>query len=285
MLVGLATPVDAQPADNQARSADLTLSLADVGSGQTLMFFGDTSSTSLSFPVPAGLRPATLNATLDLPFPVRSGTLSVLQGERLITRIALPTTDLAPVALPLNAVEVTDDTVTVTLRLSALAEDGYCLDPETALVLFNGSVTYTGTETVPATVADFLPPILRTVTLGIPGSPSQAESNAAVQLAASLQARYRSQSSRWSALRGSAVVAIEGSEPQMVPDRTPVSVYGPAPSDSQTGDQDQSRAGVSATWIAVAVFAAIGIGAGAYWMGRRRRQAPPEPPTTPGSPD
>ena len=104
------------------------------------MFYGDTSSTSLSFPVPTGLRPATLNATLDLPFPVRPGTLSVLQDERLVTRIVLPTTDLAPVVLPLNAVEVTDNTVTLTLRLSALAEDGYCLDWENALILSNGSV-------------------------------------------------------------------------------------------------------------------------------------------------
>ena len=167
-----------------------------MGSDRTLMFYGDTSSTSLSFPVPTGLRPATLNATLDLPFPVRPGTLSVLQDERLVTRIVLPTTDLAPVVLPLNAVEVTDNTVTLTLRLSALAEDGYCLDWENALILSNGSVTYTGTERLPTTVADFLPPILRTVTLGVPESPSQAESNAAVQLAASLQARYRSQSPR-----------------------------------------------------------------------------------------
>ena len=169
------------------------------------MFYGDTSSTSLSFPVPTGLRPATLNATLDLPFPVRPGTLSVLQDERLVTRIVLPTTDLAPVVLPLNAVEVTDNTVTLTLRLSALAEDGYCLDWENALILSNGSVTYTGTERLPTTVADFLPPILRTVTLGVPESPSQAESNAAVQLAASCRraTAVSRRASPWSHFPGS----------------------------------------------------------------------------------
>lgn len=196
LVVGLAQPANAQPAEGEAPPADLTLSLADVGSERTLMFYGDTSSTSLSFPVPTGLRPATLNATLDLPFPVRSGTLSVLQDDRLVSRIAVPTTDLAPVVLPLDAVEFTDDTVTVTLRLSALAEDGYCLDQENAVGLLNGSVTYSGTEPVPTTVADFFPPILRTVTLGVPESPSQGESDAAVQLAAALQAKFRGQSPR-----------------------------------------------------------------------------------------
>ena len=111
-----------------------------------------------------------------------------------------------------------------------------------------------------------------------------ATSNGAPAQLDDLLRRLSSDPRGWSALRGSAVVAIEGSEPQMVPDRTPVSVYGPAPSESQTGDQDQGHPGVSTTWIAVAVFAAIGIGAVAYWMGRRRRRpAPPEPPTTPPS--
>lgn len=146
--------------------------------------------------MPAGLRPATLNATLDLPFAVTSGNLTVLQDDRLVSTIPLPLTDLEAVVLPLDTVEVTDDSATVTLRLSALAADGYCLDQENPLSLINGSVTYTGTQSAPTTVADFLPPILRTLTIGVPESPTQAESDAAVQVAAALQARFRGQAAR-----------------------------------------------------------------------------------------
>lgn len=196
LVVGLAPPAHSQPADIEAPPALLTLSLAELGSDTTVWFYGDTSSASLSFPVPKGLRPATLNATLDLPFAVASGNLTVLQDDRLISTIALPPADLDPVILPLDTVEVIDDSVTVTLKLSALAADRFCLDQENPVGLINGSLTYTGAESAPTTVADFLPPILRTLTIGIPREPTQAESDAAVQLAAALQARYRGQDPR-----------------------------------------------------------------------------------------
>lgn len=203
--MGLAPPGDAQPADGDEPAA-LTLPLDELGADPTLAFYGDTSSTTLALPVPAGLRPATLNAALDLPFAVTSGNLTVLQDDRVISTAPLPTADLEPVILPLDAVEVTGDPVTVTLKLSALAVDGFCLDQENPINLINGSVTYTGTESAPTTVADFLPPILRALTIGVPQTPTQAESDAAVQLAAALQARYRSQDPRV------ALVSLPGDE-------------------------------------------------------------------------
>ena len=75
----------------------------------------------------------------------------------------------------------------------------------------------------------------------------------------------------WSKLRGNVVVAIEGSEPQMLPDRTPVSVFGPPASGTQTDAQEQDGDRVSVVWISVGVLAAVGIGAAAYVVGKRRR--------------
>ena len=173
--------------------AEPTLSLSDLGADTTISFYGDSSTTSLSFPVPAGLTPTTLNGVIDYPFNIRSGTLTVTQGDRRIGRIELPPTDLAPVVVPLDGVEVIDHSATVTLTLTALPEDGYCLDPLHPIDLFDSSITYNGSELPPTTVADFLPPVLRTLTIGVPVTPSQAESEAAVQLAAAMTARYRSQ--------------------------------------------------------------------------------------------
>ncbi|AKK26268.1 hypothetical protein AB431_05685 [Mycobacterium sp. EPa45] len=170
-----------------------TLSLVDLGATPVLSFYGGTSSTSLSFPVPPGLAPVALNATLDLPFAVRSGLISVTQGDRLIGKLGLPTADLSPVVIPLAGAEVVDNVATVTLTLASVPDDGYCLDRLNPVDLIDGSVTFTGTEAVPATVADFLPPLLRKVTIGLPANPSMAESDAAVQLAAGLVKKYGNQ--------------------------------------------------------------------------------------------
>ncbi|EHB56355.1 hypothetical protein MycrhDRAFT_3549 [Mycolicibacterium rhodesiae JS60] len=170
-----------------------TLSLADLGVEPVLSFYGGTSSTSLSFPVPAGLVPETFNATLDLPFNVRSGVVSVNQGDRLIGKLGLPTADLSPLVIPLAGVEVVDGDATVTLTLSTTPDDGYCLDRINPVDLINGSVTFAGAEAAPATVADFLPPILRKLTVAVPANPSLAESDAAVQLVAGMVKWYGSQ--------------------------------------------------------------------------------------------
>ncbi|TPG34226.1 hypothetical protein EAH80_11550 [Mycobacterium hodleri] len=170
-----------------------TLSLTDLGSDATLSFYGETSSASVSIPVPNGLVPATLNATLNLPFDIRYGLLTVLQDDRIISKIGLPLTDSAPVAIPLDGVRVIDNSVTLTLTLNVLAGEGFCLDQLNPVQLVGASVAYRGTEVAPTTIADFLPPILRKLTIAVPSTPSVAESDTAIQLAAALVERYRDQ--------------------------------------------------------------------------------------------
>ncbi|MCH9666385.1 MAG: cellulose biosynthesis cyclic di-GMP-binding regulatory protein BcsB [Actinomycetia bacterium] len=169
------------------------MSLDDVGAASTLAFYGTTSAPSVTIPVPVGLFPTSLNATVDLPFRIRSAVLTVTQDGRLITQLGLPLEDLAPLVIPLDGVEIVNESVSLTLRLTSLAEDGFCLDLDHPIQFFDSSVTYAGTAFPPTTVADFLPPILRTLTIAVPATPSEAESAAAVQLAAALTARYRSQ--------------------------------------------------------------------------------------------
>lgn len=170
-----------------------TLSWRDLGAPATLSFYGETSTTTLSFPVPPGVTPVSLNSIIDLPFPMRSGVLTVMQEDRLISKVGLPLADLAPLVIPLPGVRVIDESVAVSVTLSGLAEDRFCLDDLNPVDLVNGSVTFAGREEPPTTVADFLPAILRKLTIAVPARPTQAESDAAVQLATSLAARYRSQ--------------------------------------------------------------------------------------------
>lgn len=202
-IAGMAGPplVVAQPAEDPKVPAPApgllvapTLSLDDLGASGALVFYGKTSSASLSIPVPPGLFPTALNVTLDFPFNIRSGTLSVSQGDRVVGKLGLPLANLAPLVIPLDGVEVINGLATLELTLNAVAEDGYCLNPLNPIEFVNGSVTYIGTEVVPETIADFLPALLQTVYIGLPSSPSSAESEAALQLAAALQVRYRSNS-------------------------------------------------------------------------------------------
>jgi hypothetical protein len=67
--------------------------------------------------------------------------------------------------------------------------EGYCWDPVAPIRLVDGAVSFGGVERPPATVAEFLPQVLRKVTIAVPAKPSRAESSAAIQLAAAVARR------------------------------------------------------------------------------------------------
>ncbi|OBJ13403.1 hypothetical protein A5646_19120 [Mycobacterium sp. 1245499.0] len=184
-----AAPADPAPSTDSTT----TLSLLDVGSASTLEFWGLTSSQQLTVPVLHGLTPAALNTTVELPINLRSGMITVTQGERTLARLNLPTADQTPIAIPLAGAEVNDNWLTVTVHAYLVPVDGYCLYQESPLRLTNGTVTYTGAELPPTTVAHFLPPVLRKLSIYLPQSPSTAESDTAIQLAASAAAHYGKQ--------------------------------------------------------------------------------------------
>jgi hypothetical protein len=198
-LVWTAPCAAAQPADSAESGGALvdspTLRLSDLGSSNTISFNvnRDVTSTGLGFPVPQGLAPVALNATIELPTNLRSGNLTVTQGDRTISRLALPPNDQAQMVIPLAGVQVSGNWVEVTLTMTALPLEGYCWDPLTPIRLVNSSVTFAGTESVPPTVAAFLPPVLSKLTIAVPATPSQPESNAAVQLAAAMAEQYSGQ--------------------------------------------------------------------------------------------
>ena len=134
LLWGVPAGAYADPPDPAPGGAVIdapTLSLGDLGEGQTLTFDGaaDTTSTELSFPVPLGLAPLALNATLQLPVTLRSGNLVVTQNYRTISRIDLPLTDQSPVVVPLAGAEISGNYVTVTLTITAIPLDPDCWDP------------------------------------------------------------------------------------------------------------------------------------------------------------
>ncbi|WP_322859369.1 hypothetical protein U8D42_02370 [Mycobacterium europaeum] len=180
----------AAPGDPVTAADSPTLSLTDIGSAPMLEFWGLTSSQQLTVPVLHGLTPTALNATVELPINLRSGLLTVTQGERTIARLNLPSADQTPIVIPLAGAEINDNWLSVTVRSYLVPLDGYCLYPESPLRLTNGSITYTGVELPPTTVAHFLPPVLRKLSIYLPQSPSPNESDTAIQLAAAAASHY-----------------------------------------------------------------------------------------------
>jgi hypothetical protein len=195
-MTGLHSPIShAAPGDGGVGPiADATtLGLQAVGSNSTLSFYGAQGVESLVLPVPPGLLPAQLTAVVEIPVNLRAGMLTVSQDDRTISRVPLPVGDRVPVVIPLAGVNVVDNSATLVLRSYLVPLDGYCLDPTNPLRLTDATIGYDGAELPPATVAEFLPPILRKLTIVIPENPLIIESDAAVRLATAVVARYGKQ--------------------------------------------------------------------------------------------
>jgi hypothetical protein len=190
LLISTSPAAIADPADAPALPGP-TISLADLGSQSAVSFYVNqgNGSTTLTLPVPVGLKPVQLTARLELPVDIRFANLTVMQGTRTVSRQALPLQDQAEVVIPLAGVEVSGDWVSLNLTTTALAPDGYCWNAMSPIRLADAAVTFAGAETPPGSVADFLPPVLRKITIGMPAKPSFAESNAAIQLAAAVAKR------------------------------------------------------------------------------------------------
>lgn len=179
------------PGDGGLPAESPTLSLESLGVDSTFAFYGVQGTQNLTVPVPRGLAPTALNVVVEMPPNLRSGVIAVTQDNRVVSRIDLPPADQAPISIPLVGAEIVDNAAAVVLRTYLVPVEGYCLyDPTIPLRLTNASVTYEGTEAPPATVAEFLPPVLQRLTIFLPEQPSRAESDAAVRLTATTVAHY-----------------------------------------------------------------------------------------------
>jgi len=74
----------------------------------------------------------------------------------------------------------------------------------------------------------------------------------------------------WSVLRGNVVVSFEGREPQLVPDRASLSVFGPVGTGPKTDPAAQTQR-PPIWWLAGGAVAVLVIAVAAYRIGARRR--------------
>lgn len=191
IMVAFPATVRADNEDSAIISGTTKLPLGALGSPAPMEFYGDGGSYTLTLPVPSGMQPRTLEAKVEVPAFVSAGDISVRQDDRLIGEVALPPD--RRLVVPLSGVRVADGSFAVTLRASLLPVPGYCLDPTSPLRLVDAEIAFDGVAAAPGTVADFLPPVLRKLTITVPPRPSLAEADAAVRLSAAVTARYGAQ--------------------------------------------------------------------------------------------
>ncbi|TQK30683.1 hypothetical protein [Arthrobacter sp. SLBN-53] len=170
-----------------------SLSLRVLGGDPTITLYGAEGMQTVSIPVQAGLLPTELNVTARLPVNALGGTIEVVQDDRVVSRVPLPADD-GRFAIPLIGARVVDSAVTVQLHSFLTLPEGNCVfEADNPLRLGDAEVRYAGQEVAPVAVADFLPPILRKLTIFVPREPSSAESDAALKLATATVARYGTQ--------------------------------------------------------------------------------------------
>jgi len=168
-----------------------TLTLPDMGASGTIAFNVNrfNARKTVSFPVLPGLYPEELRARIELPVSLRFGTITASQNGRQISRIGLPLEGDGDVVIPLRGVELSGPWLTISLVLTVMPAWDYCWDDYAPVRLTNAAVAFSGAEVPPTTVADFLPSVLRKVTIGLPADPTPAESSAAVQVATAVAQR------------------------------------------------------------------------------------------------
>ncbi|MFE0747759.1 hypothetical protein [Gordonia sp. NPDC058843] len=166
------------------------LSLRDLGSSSTIAFPGQQGEVSLSLAVPPNLTPTELRGVAQYPTFVTGGTVDVLQEGRLISRTPINPAVNSPISLPLRGVRVDRNAADLVLR-TYLRTTGSCLfDADSGLRIQNATATFGGREAEPNSVAEFLPPILRKLTIFVPDDVRPAEGAAAVSLATAVVANY-----------------------------------------------------------------------------------------------
>lgn len=176
--VATSDPIAAQP-------------LTAVGTASAATFDSPQAQYSFTVPVDPGTQPTELRGTALLPPGVRGGTVDAYSGDIFLSRVVLSSAPSTPVRWSLAGIAVIDNAANITLRTDLTGDDICRFAPETPFRVAEMSVAYSGNPIVPATVADFLPPVLTAVDLLIPPTPSASEASAAIIAATAIVNRYK----------------------------------------------------------------------------------------------
>lgn len=191
---GIAT---AQDADSPVSTTGPSVSFTELGRPADVEFASDSTPVTVTLPVPDGLRADRLTGTLATPADFRQGWLEVRADGRVVQRVDIPAQNEngIPLSVPLDGIPVADRAVTLSIASHYLPIDDRCYDRSgfAPLTLRDAAATYTGIEKQPTSPAEFLPPILRKLTIFVADPTSRADQNAALTLSTAVVNHYGNQ--------------------------------------------------------------------------------------------
>lgn len=162
------------------------------------IFLGADSSTSFLIPVPPGLTPGRLQGFVHAPMNIDSGYLEIKDGDgRFIAAVDLPPASSAQAVTPLDvdisAVQVRAESADISLTVRPLDNaDRFC-GPLQQVHISDLATVFNGSESAPATIANFFPPVLERVLIYAPDDADAAEQQAALTLVSTVTQLYRPQ--------------------------------------------------------------------------------------------
>ncbi len=168
----------------QAQARRWIFSLASLGIPEPVVLAGPSSEQTLFIPIPRGLRPIRLLARVRLSPDAIGAVLEVAHHDRTLQWIRLAVPEMRLV-IPLEEARVEADRLSLLWRFQAFGLAADCAAPERIRVeLDRLEVELEGDLEPPERVADFWPPMLRTLHIQLSESPSPEEATAALRLAA-----------------------------------------------------------------------------------------------------
>lgn len=169
-----------------------TLTLPELGVTEDIEFPGRTVEVPLNFRVPDGTTPETLTGELQLPADYSGGVIELYQDNRMFASTPLVAEGFsAKIAVPLQDISVQDGRAEATLRaVLDVVGDQWCIG-EPKATLLDAEVQFAGTTTNPVVVADFLPAVLKKLSIHVPVDPSETVQEATLEVATSLASVYR----------------------------------------------------------------------------------------------
>ncbi|CAM3164781.1 Cellulose biosynthesis cyclic di-GMP-binding regulatory protein BcsB [Prescottella defluvii] len=196
-LVPAAGAASAQAADDTTVVTGQSVTFPELGRAPDVSFTSDSAPVTVTLPVPDGLNARQLTGSLTTPMDFREGWLEIRSDGRTVQRLEIPAANESgiPIRVPLDGLDVVDRTVTLSIASHYIPIDQRCYDRSrfAPMTLRDAAVVYDGVEKQPSSPAEFLPPILRKLTIHVADDTSQAQQNAALTLSTAIVNQYGSQ--------------------------------------------------------------------------------------------
>lgn len=193
-LVGRPFLATAAPdTDNATSAAAEPIGWLQLGRANRIDILGSDQPVDTDIPVPPGVEPGRLTGTIGSVANVVEGRVDVLD-ERGVALGSIPApgdADSAPFDVDISRALVTDGIAKLSFVVRSRNPPGNSCTQPSSLTISQLASTYTGRTPYPAIVADFMPGYLEQFLIRTGPTPSPAQQQAVLDLAAKLTQRYR----------------------------------------------------------------------------------------------